>query len=432
MITRRSFLRNSLGVSAAAFLPLSTRMLFRESMNDPQAIIESVEVIRVHGTIARTPGQHRQHQIKPEHLYPGERPPTYMEMNDESVRQDAITHDYLSIATKGGVEGLYGYLDPEIIAPLIKQLRSFLIGRNALAVENLWEIMYRRNRHSRAGHYMMALSAVDNALWDLKARYFGVPVYELLGGPTRDEARVYGSCLGYTVEKGKAGPKAKELYDNGFHHQKWFMAYGPGDGNAGLRHSIELVQELREAVGDDGQIMFDAFMGWDLPFATAWAKEVEQFRPYWIEEAFSPNRLESFSALSKSTSIPVATGEHFYNRWEVLNFLKAGAIQIVQADPEWCGGVSELIKICNLASSFGAKVIPHGHNIHAALHVVLSQSREVCPLVEYLINHVGYKLHFQKDAPLTTNGIIPLPTKPGFGIELDEEKVERREVITSL
>jgi L-rhamnonate dehydratase len=278
---------------------------------------------------------------------------------------------------------------------------------------------------------MMAMSAVDNVLWDIRGKYFGKTVYRLLGGPTRDEVRVYGSCLGYTVESGKAGTKAKQLYDQGFLHQKWFLPYGPGSGNEGLRKNIELVEELRELLGYNGQIMFDAFMGWDLPFATAWCKAVEKYNPYWIEEAFPPNRLESFRQLSQSTSIPVATGEHFYNRWEVLNFLKVDAIQIVQADPEWCGGVSELVKICNLASSFGAKVFPHGHNIHAALHVVASQSPEVCPLVEYLISYIEYKQHFQKDALLTENGILKLPQKPGFGIEFDDSKIESREIISS-
>jgi L-alanine-DL-glutamate epimerase-like enolase superfamily enzyme len=276
---------------------------------------------------------------------------------------------------------------------------------------------------------MMGISAVDNALWDIRGKYFKAPVFELLGGPTRKEVRVYGSCLGYSVEKGKAGPKAKQLYDQGFLQQKWFLAYSPSDGNAGLDKNIELVEELRSALGPNAQIMFDAFMGWDYPFALSWCKAVEKYRPYWIEEAFPVDHLESFIQLRQNTTIPIATGEHFYSRWEALNFLKAGAIQIVQADPEWCGGVSELIKICNLASSFGAKVFPHGHSIQAALHVVASQSPEVCPLVEYLIVHVPHKLHFQKNPPLTTNGILALPQNPGFGIELDEAKIDQQEIL---
>lgn len=429
MSSRRSFLSQLSKASALAFLPWETQSLFAESSFDPTLTIESVDILKLSGPYTSTPGLNRQYQAQPIHIYPEHRPEPFRNPENPQSRTGNISQHYLRIRTKGGAEGLYGYLDPETIAPLQRQFRSFLIGKNALAVEMLWDQLYRRNRHSRAGHYMMALSAVDNALWDLRGRHFGVPVYELLGGATRTEARVYGSCLGYTVEKGKAGPKAKELYDAGFLHQKWFLPYGPGSGNAGLKHNIELVAELREAVGFEGELMFDAFMGWDLSFAKAWAKAVEPYRPYWIEEAFPVNRLESFRQLSQSTTIPVATGEHFYNRWEVLNYLKEGAIQIVQADPEWCGGVSELIKICHLSSSFGAKVFPHGHNIHAALHVVASQSPEVCPLVEYLIVHVPYKLHFQKNPLLTENGIISLPKGAGFGIELDEDKIEKQELL---
>jgi L-alanine-DL-glutamate epimerase-like enolase superfamily enzyme len=190
------------------------------------------------------------------------------------------------------------------------------------------------------------------------------------------------------------------------------------------------VEELRGAVGNDAEIMFDAYMGWDLPFAIAWCKAVEKFRPYWLEEAFPTERIDNFVQLAKNTTVPIATGEHFYGRWEVQEYLKSGAIQIVQADPEWCGGVSELVKICSIASSFGAKVFPHGHAVHAALHVVASQSPEVCPLVEYLILLVAHKMHFQKEPLLTTNGILKLPQKPGFGIELDDSKIDNQVIVT--
>jgi L-alanine-DL-glutamate epimerase-like enolase superfamily enzyme len=129
--------------------------------------------------------------------------------------------------------------------------------------------------------------------------------------------------------------------------------------------------------------------------------------------------------------VPIATGEHIYNRWEAHQYLKQGAVQILQTDPEWCGGVSELVKICNLASTYGAKVIPHGHNIHAALHVVASQSPAVCPMVEYLIAYVPEKMHFQKRPLLTDNGRFDLPTGPGFGIELDTGKIEKMDVLTA-
>lgn len=431
MNTRRQFLHNISKASAFAFLPFSTRQLFAATPPNPDTIIDAIEVLRLTGPYTSVPGVNRQYQAQPVHIYPDQRPEAYKDNPNAKETTGTTTQNYLRIRTRGGIEGIYGAIDSETIAPILQQLRSFLIGKDALSVEMLWDQLYRRNRHSRSGHYMMALSAIDNALWDVRGRYFETPVYQLLGGATREEVRVYGSCLGYSIEKGKVGPRAKQLYDQGFLHQKWFLAYSPGDGNEGLKRNIELVEELRNALGFDAQIMFDAYMAWDIPFATAWAKAVEQYRPYWIEEAFPVNRLESFVQLSQSTTIPVATGEHFYNRWEVMDYLKAGAIQIVQADPEWCGGVSELVKICSLASSFGAKVFPHGHNIHAALHVVASQSPEVCPLVEYLINHVAHKLHFEKYPLITENGILPLPQKPGFGIELDKDKIEKQEVLTS-
>jgi len=427
MTTRRRFLTDITKTSALVFLPLRSQWLFAETPSSADTIIDAVEILHVTGPYTSVPGVNNQPQIRQTDIYPELRTVVpYKDRTDSKETTHDLTHIYIRIKTKGGVEGLYGELEPEVVAPIVEQLRPFLIGKDAMAVETVWDQMYRNNRHARAGHYMMAMSAVDNALWDIRGKYLKSPVYELLGGPTRKEVRVYGSCLSYSIEKGKVGPRAKELFDKGFLHQKWFMAYGPGDGPKGLNRCIELVEELRGTLGDDAQIMFDAFMGWDIPFATQWCKAVEKYRPYWIEEAFPVDRLESFIRLRQNTTIPIATGEHFYSRWEVQNFLKAGAIEIVQADPEWCGGVSELVKICHLSSTYGAKVFPHGHNIHAALHVVTSQSPDVCPLVEYLINHMPGKLYFQKDPLLTSNGIIQLPKKPGFGIELDEGKIAKK------
>jgi L-rhamnonate dehydratase len=431
MTTRRKFFSQLGQASAVSFLPLSTREAFATAPASQDTIIDAVEIVRLTGSYTGTPGMNQQYQAQPLHIYPDLHPAPYKDVSEAKPVTSKITQDYIRIKTRGGLEGLYGVVDPEATGPILRQLRPFLLGKDALAVEALWDQLFRNNRHSRAGHYMMGISAVDNALWDLRGKRFNTPVYELLGGPTRKEVRVYGSCLGFSVEKGKAGPKAKQLYDQGFLHQKWFLAYSPGDGNAGLKRNIELVEELRGALGDNAELMFDAFMAWDMPFAVAWCKAVEKYRPYWIEEAFPTDRPDMFAGLGQETSIPVASGEHFYSRWEVLNFLNARALQVVQADPEWCGGVSELVKICHLASAFGVKVFPHGHNIHAALHVVASQSPEVCPLVEYLIVHVPHKVHFMKNPLVTTNGIIALPQRPGFAIELDDAKIEKREVLTS-
>ena len=207
------------------------------------------------------------------------------------------------------------------------------------------------------------------------------------------------------------------------------MPYGPGDGAAGLKKNVEIVRNLREALGYEVDIMFDAFCGWDLNYAVAWAKQVEQYRPRWIEEAFAPDKINSFAILRRSTSVPVATGEHIYNRWETHDYLKADALAVVQADPEWCGGVSELTKICALSSVHDVQVIPHGHSIHAALHVVAAQSPMTCPLVEFLIDRMRTYYTFEKHPPEAVDGKITLTNRPGFGIEIDDAKVENRRVV---
>ena len=331
---------------------------------------------------------------------------------------------YLKIHSDAGVYGLYGPIDSEAAMMVDQFFKRRLVGQDPLAGEAFWDKMFRASRHSRGSHYLMGLSAVDNALWDLRGRLLGLPVYRLLGG-SRDEVRAYASCLGFSQEPSALQAKARELKKEGYRHQKWFVRdRGPSHGPEGVAQDAEVVRLLRDAVGDDVDLMFDAFWAWDLQYALAWARRVEQYNPRWIEEPFQSANLDAFIELSRETSIPVATGEHFYGRWDVHKFLKADAIMVVQADPEWCGGVSELVKMCTLASVPVVNVIPHGHSIHAAMHVVASQPIEVCPLVEYLIQKMSTYYNVEKHPPRPVNGMLELPDRPGFGIELDESKIE--------
>lgn len=430
---RRDFLCHLGAGSALAFLPGFTRDAFAANAADDALIISDVEVLKLSGTHELVPGLNRQYQVNPLHLYEERRPKPFKDpAPGAKPERRPLTHYYVRIRTKGGTEGLYGAVDKEALPVLLGNLRPLVIGQHALAVERIWDQMYRSNRHSRASHYMMAISYIDNALWDLRGRAFGAPVFRLLGGPTQMPVPVYGSCLGFAIDPPLAGKRAAQLKKDGFIRQKWFLGYGPGDGARGMDLNVALVRELRAAVGDDVQIMFDAYQGWDLQYAIEWCRKVEQYRPYWLEEAVPMSDLQSFIRLSKATSVPIATGEHLYGRWEAEQFFENDALQFIQADPEWCGGVSETVKVANLASVHGVKLLPHCHNVHAALAIVASQSPTVCPFGEYLINHVPEKLHFLKDPPLTTNGLVPLPDKPGFGIELDPAKVEKQEILTAI
>ncbi len=423
---RRGFLSTIGAGVASALLPSpGIGQQMNERPHGPLKIA-AVEFVRVEGRRPAVTGINRQHQVQPLHIYDDYRPAPYHETGPGKETTLNAAALYLKIRTDAGLEGLYGPVDREAAIVVNEQLSGFLKGKDALAVETLWDQMHRSNRHSRSGHFLMAISAADNALWDLRGRYFGAPVYRLLGGPSRSAVEAYGSCLGFSVEPDKAAARAAALKKEGFRFQKWFLAYGPGDGAAGMQKNVELVRVLREAAGDDVELMFDAFMGWTLDYAVAWARQVEAYRPRWIEEAFPPDKVGAFAELHRSTRIPVASGEHIYGRWEAHDYLKAGAISVVQTDPEWCGGVSELVKICAVASLFDAQVIPHGHSLHAALHVVAAQSPATCPLVEYLITKMQSYYFFEKHQLRPDAGRIALPERPGFGIEFDPAHVEKQ------
>jgi len=411
-INRRSFLGGlAVGLPAATLLPSLIPNAVAGTTDDDLSgrIIETVDILKITGPYESTSGVDRQWNATPLHLYDDRRPPAYHDDAFARKTKSNLTHYYVRIRTKNGLEGLYGYFEEESVPPIVNQLGKILLGQDALAAEKLWDQMYRSNRHSRAGHFMMALSQLDNALWDWRGKYYRAPVYQLLGGPTRNPVKAYGSCLGFSVEPDAIAKRCAQLKTQGFDYQKWFFAVGPGDRAKGLNSAIEMVRIARETMGRDGEVMFDAFQAWDLQFARRWAAAVEQYRPYWIEEPFPAADLDSFIQFGRFTNITVATGEHLYNRWETHQYLKNGAAQIIQADPEWCGGVSELVKICSAASTAGAMVIPHCHNVHAALHVIASQSPAVCPMAEFLINAVPGKTWFQKNPPFTDNGWIKLP-----------------------
>jgi len=392
--------------------------------------IEALELWEYQGTREAERGVNGQYQVQPLHAYDAYRPKEYRDGPVVEKGPQKTSAIYLKLKASGGVEGLYGPVDREAAIVIDQQIRAFLIGKDALAGDVAWDQLWRLNRHGRSGIFMMAISAVDNALWDLRGRYFQAPVYRLLGGPSRNSVEVYGSCLGSSLEPAKVAARAKELLALGFRNQKWFLADGPGSGSAGFARNVRVAQILRESLGSGGGMMFDVFNGWDLPYALQWCKEVEGLRPRWLEEPFSSEKVDAYARLSASTSVPIATGEHFYGRWEVHQFLKADAVRVVQADPEWCGGVSELKKICTLASIYDVPVIPHGHNLHAAVHVVASESPTTCPLSEYLVLKMASYYHFDTNSLIPKNGRINLSERPGFGMEISRERVEKSKLLS--
>ena len=390
--------------------------------------IDAVELLELHGHYAEQAGVDRQWQVNPLDVYDELRRAPYKD-NPDGTRDVQYEATYIRIRTAAGLDGLYGPIEREAATIVLEDLQHFLVGKDALAGEVLWDQMYRSNRQSRAGIFMMAISACDNALWDLRGKFYGVPVWRLLGGPSREKVEMYASALGFSLEPEAVRKRALQLKNEGFRYQKWFMGYGPGSGPEGMEKNVQLVKTLRETLGNEYEIMFDAYSGWDQDYALEWAKRVEQYRPHWMEEVTHPEKIDSFAAIRRGTFVPLASGEHFYGRWEVERYLQAGTLNVVQADPEWCGGASELVKIGTVASLHDVRVIPHGHSLRAAVHVILSQSPMTFPLGEYLVTKMRHYHHFEKNPLVVEQAHITRPTGPGFDIQLDESKIESQKVL---
>jgi L-rhamnonate dehydratase len=192
---RRAFLKG-LALGSVAW----REALAAEAPGERARQVAALEVFRVEGR-REVREAHRQHQANPAHVW--DPPPEYHEPDDAPLRVVPTSAIYVKARTQGGTEAVYGPIEHECVPVLVRDLAPFLVGRDPLAVETLWDRMHRSNRHSRAGHFMMAISAADNVLWDLRGRLLGLPVFRLLGG-SRDRVPVYASCLGFSLEPGKA------------------------------------------------------------------------------------------------------------------------------------------------------------------------------------------------------------------------------------
>ncbi len=345
---------------------------------------------------------------------------------------ETITALYVEIATDEGAAGLYGPIEPVQAFLILRQLRPLLLGQDALATERLYDQMVRIDRHGRSGLFMTAVSAVDCALWDLKGKAWGQPVHRLLGGPVRDAVPAYASMLGFSVDPDQAAQTATEYKSMGYSAQKWFFRYGPADGDSGMAKNLAMAQAVREAVGESYTLMFDAFMGWSGKYAVAMAQELAPLRPYWLEEPVPPERVSTLRKIREEGGVPVATGEHVYTRWQTKDLLVENAVDVLQNDPDWTGGISEQMKICALASAFETPVVAHGHSLLPPLHVAAAQSATTVPFVEYLVRFQEVKQAFQATMYRPEQGLVAVPDAPGLGMELADDRIQSKRQVSAV
>jgi len=332
---------------------------------------------------------------------------------------------FVQIETDDGVIGIAGPM-PETVAYFIgRRLRPILLGRDPIAHELLWDQMHRIMVHGRQGDAMLAISAVDCALWDLKGRWLNQPVYRLLGGPTRPSIPAYASMLGFNVlDSGRVRERAAEYKDLGYTAQKWFFRHGPASGAEGMRKNVELVRTLRETLGEDDDIMLDCWQSMEPTYVIDLAARIAEYRPRWLEECCMPDRIDSYRAIKDKISIPLSGAEHEYTRWGMKRFIDARALDILQPDIYWVGGLSETLKIAAYATVHDLITIPHGHSTPAGIHFSVTQSPIHTPYQEYLVKWNAIHQHFLANPVIPVRGQIHAPDRPGLGMDLDMTKVE--------
>lgn len=301
---------------------------------------------------------------------------------------------------------------------VMNHLDRFIVGSDPNDIEKMWDQMYRASLYyGRKGIVMNAISAVDLALWDLLGKLRNEPVYKLLGGKVRDELVFYAT-----------GPRPDLAKEMGFIGGKIPLVYGPADGEEGLRKNIELAKEMREKVGPDFLLMWDCWMALDLPYAKKLMEESAKLGFKWIEECFNPDDYWSYEDLKKAApnNMMVTGGEHEATRYGFRMLIEKCDLDILQPDVGWCGGMTELIKIANLAEAHGKLVIPHGSGVYSHHFVV---TRVNSPFTECLMmapeadKVLPQYYPLLKDEPIPVNGRLKLSDKPGFGVELNKENL---------
>ena len=257
------------------------------------------------------------------------------------------------------------------------------------------------------------ISGIDIALWDLVAKALGQPVYNLIGGKTKDPIPVYLTGALTEVELAR-----------GFRHVKIPVIYGPADGKEGLRKNVELVKETRRRLGPEGDLMLDCYMALDVAYTIQLARAVAEFDVLWIEEPVPPDQIDSYRRLKDALpDMLIAGGEHEFTRYGFRDLIEKEAVDILQPDIYRAGGVSELKKIAAMASAHGLPVIPHGVGA-PTYHFVASTPG--CPRAEYVDILAQGGRPVLKGEPQPKNGFLDLSDAPGFGYELDEEVFGRK------
>jgi len=325
-----------------------------------------------------------------------------------------------------------GYGPADVLSGGVKYLSRYVVGQNPLNSEVIWENLYRRTLdYARSGILMAAVSAIDVAIWDLKGKLLGLPVHQLLGGKKRDRIYPYATGLYFREEN----DLTRALADEAIEYKE--MGYKAVKMKVGLslKEDIMNIKAVRNAIGDNMELMIDANHAYNLPEAIHLARAVEDLNIGWFEEPISPEFYEQYAELRSKTCISIATGECEYLRFGFHRLLQKNAADILQPDLCACGGLTEAKRIAALASTYGVEIVPHtwGSNvaISAAMHFVanLDTIPGRLKMPEFKLEHDCTANGIRDDVTSPDfkikNGTIIISDKPGLGVEVDERAMEK-------
>ena len=353
----------------------------------------------------------------------------------EASMQTFTFHGWLvvEIFTDDGLVGIgNAALAPQVTKQVIDlYLKPLLIGKDPWDVEFLWQHMYRKTMaFGRRGIGMVAISAVDIALWDLMGKSAKQPVYRLLGGRTKPRIPLYASRL-YSVELNEVADEAKRYKAEGYKAMKLRFGWGPTDGAAGMQRNLNLVRTVRETVGDGIDVMADAYMGWTLDYAKRMLPLLEPFNLRWLEEPVIPDDVHGYAELKSYGRIPIAGGEHEFTSYGFRDLLEARALDYIQFDTNRVGGLTQAHKIAALAEAYSVPVIPHAgqmHNYHVVMASLNSPMAEYFPVVDVEVGNELFWYIFNGE-PKAKDGFIDLDEDvPGLGLTINEAALQQFEV----
>lgn len=343
--------------------------------------------------------------------------------------QDALV---IRISTDEGITGI-GEADsvPSVVKAIVEAppshsvaggLRHLLLGEDPFDTERLWDKLYRGSiYYGRRGAVIHALSGIDIALWDIKGKALGMPVWKLLGGAYRSEIRAYASAL-MPDTPDAAGVLVSDIVGRGFTAVK--LGWGPWGKDADL--DVALARAARSAAGDEVELMFDIGLGWpDANHAIRQVQRLEEFRPYWIEEPLWPDDTAGYRKLADAVETRIACGEEDVTRWDFANLIEKTRVDVIQPDVTRVGGITESMRIVQLAAMSGTQTVFHSWST-GIIKAATLQLVAACPNIqffEYCVADTELNKRLVTEKFPLTDGKVAIPDGPGIGIEIDEAVV---------